>query len=317
MILRLFPPAARHVGGSHFAAEWSAPWLRDRRVAHQEILRLYIEGVGGSSFKAFTDAERAFALMHDRKAFDTFLRSLDFDRLESVISSLEIFEDKISPTQVVPGVIVLLNLMPEVPSTTQSLWIPRPGFFVGRVAYRVLRTLGSPEAIEAAVNEVLPEVRTLSSKLALITYVGYRENAGRKLIPESRARDFERTWRAEVGAASTAELAGEADLLRVLIVAKGDATSDEPAVDIEDLPPLTLAILKAAQTEIKSFAFGSRAVHHTPQLHWTVLTDLFGSEEELKRRVSELKNTSPQGEEELFALVDKYLEGWRPEMDEP
>jgi predicted KAP-like P-loop ATPase len=316
MILRLFPAAARHVGGSHFGAEWSGHWLRDRRVAHQEILRLYTEGAAGSSFKAFTDAERAFALMHDKQAFDSFLRSLDFDRLESVISSLEIFEDKISKNKVVPGVIVLLNLMPEVPSTTQSLWIPRPGFLVGRVAYRILRTLETAEAIEAAVNEVLPEVRTLSSKLALITFVGYRESAGHKLIPESSSRDFERNWRAEVRAASTRELAGEADLLRVLAVTKNDATADEPSLNIQDLPELTLAILKAAQTEIKSFAFGSRAVHHTPQLHWTVLTDLFGSEEELKHRLSELKDTSPPGEEELFALVDKYLEGWRPEMDE-
>ena len=317
MILRLFPAAARHVGGSHFGADWNAQWLRDRRVAHQEILRLYVEGVAGSSFKAFTDAERAFALMNDRNALDSFLRSLDFDRLESVISSLEIFEDKTSPDKVVPGVIVLLNLMPEVPSTTQSLWIPRPGFFVGRVAYRILRTLETPETIEAAVKEILPEVRTLSSQLALITFVGYRENAGHKLISESSARDFEKDWRAEVRAASASELAEEADLLRVLAVAKSDAASEESALEIPNLPILTLAILKAAKTEVKSFAFGSRAVHHSPRLHWTVLTDLFGNEEELKHRINELKATAPKGEDELLALVDKYVGGWSLEMDEP
>jgi predicted KAP-like P-loop ATPase len=316
MILRLFPAAARHVGGSHYGADWSAHWLRDRRVAHQDILRLYIEGVAGSSFKAFTEAERAFALMDDRYEFDSFLRSLDFERLESVISSLEIFEDKIPPNKVVPGVIVLLNLMPEVPQTTQSLWIPKPGFVVGRVAYRLLRTLGTAEEIEAAVNEILPEVNSLSSKLALITSVGYRENAGHKLIAESSASHFERKWRAEVRAASATNLAREIDLLRVLAVTKNDASSEEPALDIPDVAQLTLAILKAAQTEVKSFAFGSRAVHHAPRLHWTILTDLFGSEEELRRRISELKNTSPPGEDELFALVEKYLGGWRPDMDE-
>jgi hypothetical protein len=285
-------------------------------VAHQDILRLYIEGVAGSSFKAFTEAERAFALMDDRYEFDSFLRSLDFERLESVISSLEIFEDKIPPNKVVPGVIVLLNLMPEVPQTTQSLWIPRPGFVVGRVAYRLLRTLGTADAIEAAVIEILPEVESLSSKLALITFVGYRENAGHHLIAESSAGDFEKKWRAEVRATSATDLAREFDLLRVLAVTKNEASSDEPTLDIPDLPLLTLAILKAAQTEVKSFAFGSRAVHSAPRLHWSILTDLFGGEEELRRRISELKNTSPQGEDELFALVDKYLEGWRPDMDE-
>src|SRR5689334_7722709 len=116
--------------------------------------------------------------------------------------------------------------MPEVPQTTQSLWIPRPGFVVGRVAYRLLRTLGTAEAIEAAVNEILPEVNSLSSKLALITFVGYRENAGHKLIAESSASDFERKWRAEVRAASATDLAREIDLLSVLAVTKNDASSD-------------------------------------------------------------------------------------------
>src|SRR5207253_677102 len=136
-------------------------------------------------------------------------------------------------------------------------------FFVGRVAYRILRTLETLETIEAAVKKILPEVKTLSSKLALITFVGYRENAGHKLISESTARDFERDWRAEVRAAPAIEIAEEADLLRVLAVAKSDAASGEPALDIPNLPILTLAILKAAQTEVKSFAYGSRAIHHS------------------------------------------------------
>ena len=42
-----------------------------------------------------------------------------------------------------------------------------------------------------------------------------------------------------------------------------------------------------------------------------------GSEEELKLRINELKTAAPEGEDDLFALVDKYLGGWRPEMDEP
>ncbi|PWT76538.1 MAG: NTPase KAP [Bacteroidetes bacterium] len=316
MILRLFPAAARHIGGSHFGADWYAHWLRDRRVAHQEVLRLYLESVAGTGFKAFTDAESAFALMHDKKAFDSFLRSLDSDRLETVISSLEIFEDKIPPEKVVPGVTVLLNLMSDVPSTTQSLWIPRPGFIVGRVAYRLLRTLNAADAIESATREILPEVRTLSSKLALITFVGYRENAGHKLISEISASQFEKNWRAEVRAASAEELAKEIDLLQVLGVAKREASSEESTLEIPDVPELTLALLKNAQTEVKSFAFGSRALHHSPRLHWGSLTDLFGSEQELNRRIEQARNISSKEDSELFALVDRYLGGWRPDVDD-
>lgn len=316
MISRLFPAAERHIGGSHFGAEWNSHWLRDRRVTHQDILRLYLEGVAGSGLAAFVDAERAFALMHDKDAFDSFLRSLSLNRLESVITCFEMFEDKIPPETVVPGVIVLLNLMPEVPSTTQSLWIPRPGFFVGRIAYRLLRTLTDAARIEAAVNEILPEVKTLSSKLTLITHVGYRENAGHRLVSETTALEFERKWRAEVRAASTEQLAVEADLLRVLSVTKQETTADEAALVLPKTPGVTLALLRSAETEVKSFAFGSRAIHKSPRLHWSTLVDLLDGEDELKRRITELKNAKPEGQDELLALVDKYIEGWRPEKDE-
>ena len=83
-----------------------------RRVAHAEILNLYLERVAGESLWAFTDAERAFALLDDKDALDTFLHSIELERLEDVIAALENYEGRF-PTKGVPSAtIVLLNLMP-------------------------------------------------------------------------------------------------------------------------------------------------------------------------------------------------------------
>jgi hypothetical protein len=68
---------------------------------------------------------------------------------------------------------------------------------VTRVTYRLLRSLGNPEAAEAAVRQILPELKSLSAKLALITDVGYREGAGLKLVSETAASEFERALRDE------------------------------------------------------------------------------------------------------------------------
>ena len=46
--------------------------------------------------QAFTEAEQAWALMADREAFDTYLRSLDLERLQDVIYRLEVYEDQFS-----------------------------------------------------------------------------------------------------------------------------------------------------------------------------------------------------------------------------
>src|SRR5207237_6817122 len=90
MIERLFPSARRHIGGSHYGPDWKPRWLRERRVAHEDILRLYLERVAGEGLQAFQDAEQAWSRMADRNALNTYLRSLDRARLEDVVSALEV-----------------------------------------------------------------------------------------------------------------------------------------------------------------------------------------------------------------------------------
>ena len=77
LIERVFPAGKRHIGGSHFGSDWKSRWLLERRVAHEDLLRLYLEQVVGEGLKAFTDAEQAWLLMADRGTFDSYLRSLD------------------------------------------------------------------------------------------------------------------------------------------------------------------------------------------------------------------------------------------------
>ncbi len=47
LVFRLFPGAQRHIGGAHFGSDWQGRWLRERRVAHEDSLRLYLERVAG------------------------------------------------------------------------------------------------------------------------------------------------------------------------------------------------------------------------------------------------------------------------------
>ena len=312
MIRRLFPAAERHIGGSDYGADWKGRWLRERRIAHEEILRLYLERVAGEGLQAFTDAERAFSVIADRAAFDSNLRSLDLERLENVIASLENFEDKFSAEHVVTGSIVLLNLLASLPDRPRGMFEFDARCIVCRVTYRLIRSLGNSNAIEAAVQTILPELVSLSAKLELITDVGYREGAGHKLVSERAATEFEKRWRSEVRTASSSDLERESNLLRVLLVAKRDAEADESLLEIPNNPKFTLAILRAARSEVRSQSNGSRAIRRSPRLAWDALIKLFGSQDELRKRIDRLKETKPEGEGELLSLVDRYMGGWSP-----
>lgn len=315
LINRLFPAAKRHTGGSHYGPEWKNGWLRERRVAHEDVLRLYLERVVGEGLQAFTDAEKAWSRMTDGAALDAYLRSLTPERLQDIIESLEVYEEQFASEHVVPGSVVLLNLAPELPERDQGMFDIDTRMVVRRVVYRLLRALEQPSDVETAAREILPQLTTLSAKSWLISMVGYREGEGHKLVSEEVARELEMSWRVEVRAATPDHLAQEVDLLRILLLVKREAGESEPAVDVPDSPHGTLALLRAARSEVRSQGMGSRAVRRSARLAWDALAELYGGGEALGERIKELHGTQPEGAEELLALADKYLGGWRPSED--
>jgi len=312
LVERLFPAALRHIKNNHFGPEWKSQWLKERRVAHEEILRLYLERVTGERLQAFTDAEQAWACMADRDAFNEFLRLLNPERLQDVIASLEVYEEQFEPKHVVPGVIVLLNLLNVIPERQQGMFNFGSRFAVTRVTVRLLRSLKDPVATEGAVQKILPELELLSARLELIGQVGHREGRGHRLVSEAAAADFEKTWRNEVRAAQVGDLLRETDLLRVLLSAKIEADETEPTLEIPDAPELTLAILRAGRTESTVQGIGSRAIRRLPRLSWEALIKIYENEETLEERIARLITLRPKAENDLLELAEKYLGGWRP-----
>lgn len=312
LVRRLFPGGERHVGGSHYGRDWKNRWLRERRVAHEDVLRLYLERVIGERLQAFSDAENAWARMTDQAALKSYLHSLPVARVQDVIASLEGYEDQFRPEHVVPATVVLLNLMPCLPTRQRGMFDLDTSLVVGRVVYRLVRALKEPQAVGTAVREILPQVASLSSKLELITDVGYREGAGHKLVSETAAKSLEKEWRTDVRATSPEALAHEAELLRILLVTKKDADPDEPSLAISDSPAVTLALLKSARHEVRSQSMDSRAVRYKPRLAWEALVEVYGDEGTLRNRIKELKASRPENIGDLLDLADKYLAGYRP-----
>lgn len=313
MIERLFPAGLRHIGGSSYGRDWVGQWFQKRRVAHGEILRLYLERVASEGLKAMADAEQALTLLADREALDGYLRSLDAARLQDVIESLLTFEDEFAPEHVVPGTIVLLNLLPDLPKRQRGIFDLDTRLVVTRVTYRFLRSLGDPAAVEAAVRQILPELKSLSAKLEVISDVGYRERVGHKMVSEIAAAEFERAWRDEVRSKPVVELANEDNLVRILLTAKRESTPSEDLLNLQTSTQLTLAVLRSSQSEILSQPMGSRAIARSPQLAWDALVELYGDEATLRERIESLKAARPVGADELLELADKYLGGWQPE----
>lgn len=182
LIQRLFPGGSRHIGGADYNSESRNHWLRDRRIAHENILRFYLERSIGDGLKAFSNAEKAWNLMHNGDEFNSFMRSIDAGQQQDVISALEVYQDKYRLEQIVPASVTLLNLLPSLPRRKQGLLEYDPNTAVKRIVFRLLKTQSDLTIIENAVCNILEQVISLNSKSELILLVGFQERGGHKLV---------------------------------------------------------------------------------------------------------------------------------------
>ncbi len=309
----LFPAAQRHIGnGVSYSTDSRTAWLRERRVAHEDILRLYLERFPSGKFQAFIDAEQAWGHMTDKEAFDNYLRSLPIERLQDIIERLKVYEEQFTREHVEPGSVVLLNLLPDLPDQRVGFFDLDPRHIVRRIVYRLLHPINDPDEVKGIVKVILPQIRTLRSKWELILIVGHRKNTGLKLVSEGEAQRFERSWRGMVQSASVPSLAAEKSLLWTFYFAKEDAGPGEPPLIVPDSPGVTRAMLESARKTTRSQGFGSRAVVKFYSLAWDDLVDVYGGEDVLRDRIEKLKATNPPDLDQILALADKYLGGWRP-----
>jgi hypothetical protein len=312
LIERLFMAAQRHISGMNYGSEWSRQWLRERRVAHADILRLYLERIAGEGLLAFNQAEIAWNLMTDGDAFSEHLRGLDRDQIVDTIASLEAYEDEVTSDRVLPGVVTLLNMLPTLPEKERGMFSLGTSMVVGRVVYRLIRSQNAEAFVEGVVQDALPLLETAFAKLTLIQMVGHREGIGHKLVAEDVSMGFERTWRSDFRGLSVDALARETELLRSFLIANREAAADEPTVTVPPDVRITRGLLLSSRSESRSQSMGSRAVVKSARLAWKVLVDIYGTEAALRQRIEELRVANFEDCSELLQLADRYLGGWRP-----
>ena len=306
------------------------PLLTARRVAYEPILRCYLERVSGDDLLAFDDAGRAFELMTDCEALHQFMRSLDPSRLRNVIAHLE-FENRFQEEHVVPGIVVFLNLLPDIPEKSSFSSDVQP--IVGRTVLRLLKVLKDADAVENAVRRrILPEVTMLSSRVGLVLDIGHRESAGgSKLVSETAAAEFEKALYEEIGSASSDDLAGDRNLTQVFGFTKTVAdSSGRPLFKIPVSPKLIFALLADySRTAWWGFEMPSNREDILLQGRdaWKFLIEIYGGEEVLKMRVENLRaqfetlkpwieetqKMTPDAAAKLLDLADKFLGRTEPD----
>lgn len=261
--------------------------LANCRVAHEAILRLYLERVPGANLSILEKVkETLLPSMNDRDALDSCIRSSKPEEWPGIITLLSGFKDQFRLDHVEPGIIVLYNLFPDWRKNSPLDAAPMN---VEEVARSLLKHLKTPDEVEGIVRRVLPELTSLYSKKELIHLFGYQQK-GYGFISKEAEAEFSEALFNHAQSMPIDELAQEKDLVWTLMFIKN---SGHP-VAIADSPEITFALLQSSQFQKRSGNEPSRG------LSWEVLVELYGSEDILRARVDSLKKQ----------LKDKDFKQW-------
>ena len=290
LIERLFPIGAGRLNDkdpSEYLYEYNERFGK-KRVSHENYFRFYLERVVSPDLMDFNDAEQALILMTNHDRLHQFFRSLESTRWRNILLFLPDLVDQIHQDGLESGIVVILNLWPDMPCEPfDSEFTGDNKITVRIVANQLLYKLNSYTA-EDAVRRIMLKVSSLSSKL-LVIHLLRKNNAGDALVSETAEYNFKQTLWNEIQEMSADELANEPDLFSILIFAKQYGDSTNEPFNIEDSPKLIFTLLLSARELQMISSLGTHADERNTLLYWEHLITIFGDETVLRNRVDNLK----------------------------
>ena len=312
----LFPATQGFLGGIPHGPNWNATWRRKRRVACEEVLRIYLQAGLDRTALPFSEVQSLIKALTNEPEFARLIDTLDCKRFERALEQLADFEEDFPAGAVPIAVPVLANHLHRMSRHSAGLLTIAPHFKLTRVIYRILRRLRDQERLANIMPEVLEKVDTLSGRLTLVEMVGHDQSDKRGLIGEDQTKLLENQLAAQMTAASAKQLAREWDLyalcLRVPLLVEGPYKPQLAARLREHLKEdeFVLALLRSSV----DYAHFNNTVQK--RLPWSDLVEAFGeglagAAHRLAR--SKLRQGLPDEDQDTIDLAEKYASGLLPD----
>ena len=311
----LFPATQGFVRRISYGSDWIANWRKERRVACEEVLRIYLQAGLDEGTIPSREIQYLVDALTDEKKLMRLLDALDEQRFEATLERLEDYEHDF-PVEAAPiAVPVLVNRMGGLSDHSVGILGLSPRFKVTRVVLRLLKRIDEPETLMANMSAMLGKIDTLSGRLHLVAMVGHRESVGHKLVSEDHAKKLEDQLVNRLKSATGKQLVDEWDLF---------ALSFRTLNWLEDKDKFSLAarlrehlvedgfVLALLRTAVNYAHYNG---HTEKRLFWDGLVEVFceGIADAVDRLAhSPLCRNLPEDDQDTINLAQKYALGWHP-----
>lgn len=262
-------------------SEWSPdegarPEPSEHRVADESILRLYLERVAGRDVVSMRHAEEALSRMDNDADLDAYMRDLDPHHQVAVVRDLCRLHRSFEARHVKPGVVTLLNLLPNMPHDPRRVLSARR--CVRSAIYHLLTALGSHDRVQAATTKLLPQVETLDAKAELVSLMA-SPAPGEELVSEDFAGELRTTLAEEIRVAFDGDAIDEPDRYGALLAFAVRAGSP---VALPDTPEVAFRVAHSSMVHY------SADDEWVKRIDWDRLDLLYGDGDRAKQRIGEM-----------------------------
>ena len=275
------PPEEREQKESEF--------LQNKRVAHEYVLLQYLEYIPNDTL---VDVQKALDCLTSSEQLEAHLLSLTRKRALNVLSTLRYFSTKFQEAQIKPGIIALLNVIPDL--SGRELHDREAEILANIVIARLLNEHSAQEADDQTssklnIEHVMASARPLTSKLAFINVLRNHENY-RTELAKRKLSILRKSLCEQILSADRDDLIKEYNLIGLLCFANAHCEQNEEQFDSEISPIVTLAIFLGGQTTYTKSELGSSHVEKTPGggFDKDKILKIFRSKETLRAKIFEL-----------------------------
>jgi hypothetical protein len=316
LLEEVFPATKQLLGNWLYGPDQDRRWRAERRVANGEVLGIYLSHVlpGGATPTALV--ELFFAALTDRAALEEFLEGMADNELGPLLERIADYEFQF-PDDPSGAIIALENIRHRLPPG--GPWVFSGVSAEQRLDFLVSRLFRKPEPEsrrEDVLRAVLPEIKTLSGRWRFLFHAGHREGWGGGRISEPVQTELEEDLWSQVRATPVSELAGEAELLRILhFLKEAGEPSARPVIDAVVADDAGLVGLLASGLTENTSQDGDGKVTRSPRLPWSSFESLVPAsvlEDRLANFAPPADAALTDGQRQALELAKRYAGGWRP-----
>jgi hypothetical protein len=292
VIRLLFPAADSLFGETSVPRAEEATWLRNRRLAHHDVLSLYLERVFGQEIAGDAAARAAVVRMNERLDFEDFFRQVNPNDRKEMIRALIPYVESLPIDQIEQVMVSMINHIEDTPDSVTSILDPNLYEVTRELLRDWLARFPSPSEIERASVAIMNGIQRLSYRVFLFESLISEDSPYALGLNPNVLEGLEGELKSELAAISANELASEPETWRLCHWMQQNGLNRLLAALTGESLELRVRLIRQSLRSLNYQDLKGRNTKSESTVAWNGLLTLIGGSDQLAKTLEEISGSN-------------------------